>query len=120
MLAALALDVAAAGSWVASAPPVRVSMVERESLSAPLLPPSALREGKIHSLVWRFKVSPGAALRARICQAEHCITAEQMRGRSQAMAGLPATQPLHFQFSLLPQQTRAVVVGELQLIVNYQ
>lgn len=108
----------AAGSWVATAPLLRVSMVERESLSAPLLPPASVPEGEIHSVIWRFDAPPGAALKGRLCQADNCVEVATMRGRSRALAGLPATQPLRFHFSLVQQQ-QAVVVRGIQLIVNY-
>ncbi|MEA3639777.1 MAG: flagellar protein FlhE [Lamprobacter sp.] len=110
----------AAGSWVATAPPLRVSMAERESLSAPLQPPASVPEGEIHSLTWRFTAPPGARLRGRLCQADRCVAVDSMRGSSTALAGYPATLPLRFHFALAPQQQQAVVVGGMQLIVNYQ
>ncbi len=116
----IAAPVTAAGSWVASAPPLRVIMAERESRSAPLQPPASVTDAKIVSLGWRFKAPPGADLRGRICQAETCVAINAMRGRSQALVGLPATKPLRFHFSLAPGQRQAVVVQGLQLIVNYQ
>ncbi|NEX16957.1 MAG: flagellar FlhE [Halochromatium sp.] len=110
---------AAAGSWVASAPSLRVTMAERETLSAPLKPPAGLSAGEIYSVAWRFEVPPGNRLRGRLCQANTCVVMEQMRGQSRALAGLPATGPLRFHFSLAPDQPQAVVVRGLQLIVNY-
>ena len=94
-------------------------MAERESRSAPLQPPASVNKGEITSLVWRFAAPPGAKVRGRLCQGETCVAMASMRGRSRALAGLPATQPLRFHFSLAPGQQRAVVVRGLQLIVNY-
>jgi|GEM_PF-486966 len=110
---------AAAGSWVASAPSLRVTTAERESLSAPLKPPPGLNAGEIYSVAWRFEAPPGSRLRGRLCQANTCVVLEQMRGQSRALAGLPATGPLRFHFSLAPNQPQAVVLRGLQLIVNY-
>lgn len=115
----IAEPAAAAGSWVATAPPLRVIMAERESRSAPLRPPASVSNGEIVSLVWRFEAPPGADLRGRLCQAETCVEITRMRGHSRGLAGLPATQPLWFHFSLAPGQRQAVVVRGLQLIVNY-
>ncbi|MCF7977283.1 MAG: flagellar protein FlhE [Chromatiaceae bacterium] len=113
------LSAFAAGSWVATAPALRVSMAERESLSAPLLPPASVRAGEIHSVIWRFEAPPGATLKGRLCQADDCVAVATMRGRSRALAGLPATRPLRFHFSLDQPQQQAVVVRGIQLIVNY-
>jgi len=112
---------AAAGSWVANAPSVRVVMAERESLSSPLRPPpGSVHEGEIHSIVWRFVQPPGSALNARLCHAHRCMPLSAARGQSQALAGLPADAALRFHFSLLPGQRRAVRVEGLQVIVNYR
>jgi flagellar protein FlhE len=113
------VSAAAPGSWVATAPPLRVSMAERESLSAPLLPPASLTSGEIHSVIWRFDAPAGADLSGRLCQAATCVAVGRMRGRSQAFAGLPATLPLRFHFSLASDKQRAVVVQGIQLIVNF-
>lgn len=117
----IAEQAAAAGSWVASAPSVRVTMAERESLSAPLLPPASLgeAEAEIQSVVWRFNAPPGASLKGRLCQADACIAVDQMRGRSDALAGRSAKMPLRFHFSLATDRQQAVVVRGLQIIVNY-
>ncbi|MBK5929729.1 hypothetical protein CCR82_04060 [Halochromatium salexigens] len=120
-LAAAPLLAAAAGSWVAQAPSLRVIMAERESLSQPLLPPpGSTHEGEIHSVGWRFEQPPGSALSARLCQANRCMTLPSARGQSQALAGLPADEALRFHFALMPGQRRAVRVQGLQVIVNYQ
>ncbi len=118
-LSLVAVPAAAAGSWVATAPPLRVIMAERESHSALLQPPASVTKGEIISLVWRFEAPPGADLRGRLCQADTCVEIAGMRGRSRGLSGLPATRPLRFQFSLAPGQRQAVVVRRLQLIVNY-
>lgn len=112
---------AAAGSWVANAPSLRVILAERESLSRPLLPPGdGVHAGVIHSIVWRFEQPPGSALNARLCQAQRCMPLPSARGQSQALAGLPADAALRFHFSLMPGQRQAVRVQGLQVIVNYR
>jgi flagellar protein FlhE len=126
LLALAALQVwapalAAAGSWVASAPSLQVVLAERESYSRPLRPPGdGVHAGVIHSIVWRFEQPPGSALNARLCQAQHCMALPSARGQSRALAGLPADAALRFQFSLRPGQRRAVRVQGLQVIVNYR
>ncbi|MFP4061287.1 MAG: flagellar protein FlhE [Halochromatium sp.] len=112
---------AAAGSWVANAPSLMVSMAERESLSRPLrAPPGSAPTGAIDSIAWRFEQPPGSRLNARLCQANRCMPLAGARGQSQALAGLPADEALRFHFSLGPGQRRAVRVQGLQVIVNYQ
>ncbi|PXX96420.1 flagellar protein FlhE [Halomonas sp. LBP4] len=110
----------AAGSWVATAPGVRVALVEREVASATLPPPAAVSGGTIDSVGWRFRLPPGASVQARLCHAEGCMALGAAQGRSRALAGLPADAPLHFRFALAPVQRQAVAVQGLQVIVNYR
>ncbi|HSP56854.1 MAG TPA: flagellar protein FlhE [Halomonas sp.] len=110
----------AAGSWVATAPTMRVAMVDRESVSRPLSPPGASAAGEITSVVWRYRLPPGAALRGRLCHPGGCVPLVSPRGNSQGLAGLPANLPLRFHFALAPEHPQAVAVQGLQVIVNYQ
>lgn len=110
----------AAGSWVGTAPGVRVALAEREVASSPLVPPAGLSGGTIDTVGWRFRLPPGVAVRARLCHAEGCMALETVQGSSRALAGLPADRPLHFRFALAPGQRQAVAVQGLQVIVNYR
>jgi flagellar protein FlhE len=109
------------GSWVATAPQVRVVMSARESLSHRLTPPAPVPAGsRIHSVSWRCEAPLGRRVRGRLCHQEACLRLSGARGRSLALAGLPADKPLHFRFALAPGLSQAVVVKGLQVIVNYQ
>lgn len=121
-LLALVLPVLAlaAGSWVATAPTMRVAMVDRESVSQPLSPPGASAAGEITSVVWRYRLPPGTTLRGRLCHPGGCVPLVSPRGNSQRLAGLPANLPLRFHFALAPDTPRAVAVQGLQVIVNYR
>ncbi|QJQ94406.1 MULTISPECIES: flagellar protein FlhE [Halomonadaceae] len=116
------LGVMASGSWVVSAPSVRVAMAERETHSAPMQfsDGSAVSRGaRIHSVSWQYRLPPGTQVRAWLCQENDCITLNQARGSSLALAGRSATRPMHFRFALPQGQKKMVEVRELQLIVNY-
>lgn len=121
-LVALVLPVLAlaAGSWVATAPTMRVAMVDRESVSRSLSPPGASVAGEITSVVWRYRVPPGTALRGRLCHPGRCVPLVAPRGNSEGLAGLPANQPLRFHFALASGHPQAVTVQGLQVIVNYR
>jgi flagellar protein FlhE len=109
------------GSWVATAPALRVVMAERESLSRPLRPPQQVpAEAEIETVLWRFEQPSDANLRGHLCQGSRCIDLPQMRGRSRGLAGLSAAAPLRFHFSLDRGQQRAALVRGLQIIVNYR
>jgi len=125
----------AAGSWVATAPAVRAVMVEREVASAPLTAPDTLAAAgspaagspaagtpaeRIESVVWQYRTAPGQAVHARLCHADGCLPLPGGHGTSRALAGLPVGTPLHFRFSLAPEQRGAVTVQGLQVIVNYR
>jgi flagellar protein FlhE len=109
------------GSWVASAPPLRVIAGDRETVSDPLSPPIEVPNGSlIREVMWRIRAPVGLTVQARLCQAGDCILLPTARGRSPGLMGLPADQPLRFRFSLRPGQRRAVLVQGLQVIVNYE
>lgn len=107
------------GSWVAEAPGVRVSLADRETASATLTPPGAVPPGaRIQSVAWRYRLPPGAAVRARVCHPAGCRRLATPRGTTRALAGLDASVPLQFRFRLPPGETPLRVEG-LQLIVNH-
>lgn len=110
----------AAGSWVATAPEVRVAMAGRETISLPLAPPGTLPGGEIDTLIWEFRLPPGDRVDARLCHPGGCQSLESSRGTGRDLAGLPAGGPLHFRFSLVAGQRQAVVVQGLKVIVNYR
>lgn len=111
---------AAAGSWVATAPGVRVAMATREVTSAPLVAPGGLATERIETLTWRYRLAPGQAVRARLCHANGCLPLSGSRGSSRALAGLSGSTTLHFRFALAPGQGKATTVQGLQVIVNYR
>lgn len=112
----------AGGSWVATAPSLRVVMVDRTSSSAPLLPPSPeLAHGQVMGRIgWQFQPSAGSEVNAWLCHPEDCVRLPGVRGQTEAMAGMPADTPLHFQFSLQDRRQRAATLRGLQVIVNHE
>ncbi len=118
LLVLLAQGVQAAGSWVAEAPALRAAVVGRETASEALSPPAGT-EGRIREVRWRFETPSGQAWHGRLCHPAGCVALPARRGRSEALAGLPAEAPLRFRFSPITGQAPLVVEG-LQVIVNYR
>lgn len=111
---------ASSGSWVDSAPMVRVAMAGREVASAPLTPPDGQAEGEIGTVTWQYQAPPGETVSARLCHAEGCVPLAARRGTTGDFAGMPADTPLRFRFALAAGQGQAVDVQGLQVIVNYR
>ncbi|WP_189465702.1 flagellar protein FlhE [Litchfieldella qijiaojingensis] len=111
---------AASGSWVASAPSLRVAVPEREVGSQAMSATSSLpAQSRITSVRWRFDAPPGHPLRAWLCHPVRCIPLSSASGHSLALADLPASMPLNFRFRL-PRGTRPLEVKGLQVIVDYR
>ncbi|WP_081645761.1 flagellar protein FlhE [Litchfieldella anticariensis] len=122
ILCLLAVGVAwgASGSWVATAPGVRVAIPEREVHSQSLSTPSSLpSQMLISKLRWRFDSPLGQSIQAWLCHPRRCIPLSSPSGQSRMLAGLSASAPLYFQFRL-PRGGQAVEVTGLQVIVDYQ
>ncbi|MDR5866894.1 flagellar protein FlhE [Halomonas koreensis] len=114
----LAAPASASGSWAAEAPGVRAAVAGRETPSRALTPPPAAAGGRVVEVRWRYRVPAGAALRARLCHPAGCVTLPARRGRTRALAGLPAGEALRFRFA--PDGAGPVRVQGLQVIVNYR
>ena len=75
LLALAAGELQAAGSWVAEAPGLAVSLAGRETASAARqaggTPPE---DATITSVAWRYRTPPGRDLRARLCHPAGCVT----------------------------------------------
>lgn len=112
----------AAGSWVATAPAVRAVSVQRPMLSEPMSPASpAFGQGQvIRQVGWRYQVPQGVAVNAWLCHPGACVALSGARGQTRALAGLPASTPLHFQFALGDRRQRSVMLQGLQVIVNHE
>lgn len=112
----------AAGSWVATAPAVHVSMVDRPARSADLIAPAPeLAHGQqIGRLSWQYRLPPGEDVQAWLCHPGRCVSLPGQRGQTEALAGLPADAPLHFRFALLDRRQRAITLQGLQVIVNHR
>ncbi|SFT56600.1 flagellar protein FlhE [Halomonas saccharevitans] len=120
LLAVASTELQAAGSWIAEAPALRVSVIGRDTVSAALRPGGMTAEGEaITSITWRYRLPPGRALNARLCHPAGCVALPAMRGTTRALAGLPADAPLAFHFSL-PRGEDPIRVGGLQVIVNHR
>lgn len=114
-----AADAVAPGSWQGRAPALTVARSDRRSCSQPMVPPALAAGRRLASLGWQFSVSGGAPLRAWLCHPQQCIALPAGRGRSSALAGLDAGQPL--QLCFLPHAAAgARQVGDLQLLVDYR
>ncbi|WP_404298338.1 flagellar protein FlhE [Halomonas sp.] len=116
----LATSVLAAGSWVGQVGPVRALMPERGMASTPMAPPPAVSAGVIEEVRWRYRVPAGQSVIGWLCYPGGCASLDSAAGINRALAGLPATTPLHFRFALAPGQRAAVQVSDLQVIVNYR
>ncbi|WP_081948782.1 flagellar protein FlhE [Litchfieldella xinjiangensis] len=111
---------AAQGSWVASAPGVRVAVPERETRSSPLAAGVSLAsDARIERVRWRFDAPSMQPVGVWLCHPSRCIPLSQSFGESAALAGLPASVPLHFVFRL-PRGGRAVQINGLQVITDYR
>lgn len=118
---ALSQPTEAAGSWVAEVQGVRVTMAEREVRSAPLLAPAAVPgDATLAEVSWQYRVAPGEAVRAWLCQGENCTALSGERGSTRAFSGGRVHDPLHFRFALRPGHKRMVQVQGLQLIAHYR
>ena len=118
---ALSQPTEAAGSWVAEVQGVRVTMAEREVRSAPLVAPTAVPgDATLAEVSWRYRLPPGEAVRAWLCQGEACTALSGERGTTRAFSGGRVHEPLHFRFALRPGHKRMIQVQGLQLIANYR
>ncbi|SDY01740.1 flagellar protein FlhE [Aidingimonas halophila] len=109
-----------AGSWVAEPASVRVAIEGRDTTSERMSPPSSVGEdSRLQTVRWRFDVPAKARVEAWICHRAKCIPLSSSRGKSQALAGVPASTPLWFQFRL-PSDQRALTVQGLQVIAEYR
>lgn len=110
----------AAGSWMDREARLRVSLVDRETVGAPLTAGGQAATGRVIDEVrWRFRLPPGSAVTVRLCHPEGCVPLSGQRGMTRALAGLAADDPLRFRFALKAGQSPLTVEG-LQVIVNYR
>ncbi|WP_192036538.1 flagellar protein FlhE [Halomonas sp. YLGW01] len=118
----MASSIQAAGSWVASAPPLTVAVPGRVASSGVLLPADPARVGGqgIAAVSWRFRLPAGRALEARLCQADRCLMLATSRGRRTAPQAWRADAPLRFRFRLPEGERRALRVEDLQVIVEHR
>ena len=113
-------DLQAAGSWVAAAPPVRVGLADRETLSEPLGPVgSGADNGVIRTVKWRYRQPVGSELSVKLCHPQGCVPLPAMRGSSRAFEGLAADAAMQLHLSLARGQDPVSVKG-IQVIVNYR
>ncbi|WP_425194461.1 flagellar protein FlhE [Halomonas sp. GXIMD04776] len=112
------------GSWVGTAPSVRLFTPGRPVQSVSITPSSPLSsDARIRSISWRFAPPVDQPrLEAWLCQHKRCFSLSMARGTSQALAGLDANQALFFVFRL-PEDARASKpfrVQGLRVIVDYR
>ena len=113
------LAVAAPGSWTAEAPAVRVAGPDRDYHSRALTPPPLAERATPTRVSWRFRVPAGAAPRAWLCQAGHCLALGGPRGRAPAPAAWRGDRPLRFRFRLAAGARQPLRVAALRLTVAY-
>ncbi len=112
------------GGWEAKG--VMLSVGQRGSVksSAPMRPLSPLTSGaRVTSIVWRIEAQrplPAGAMMA-ICLSGKCIIVDGLSGRSDALAGAPADNPLTLQVkvngsgALYPP----ILLIRYQILINY-
>ncbi|WP_089656862.1 flagellar protein FlhE [Franzmannia pantelleriensis] len=115
---ALAEPPGVSGSWIAQAESVRVAVPGRDRYSQ-ALGAAAPAGAQVASVSWQYTTPPGAQVTAWLCHPQRCQQLAGHRGRSEALAGLSATEPLHFRFRL-GQGARPVQVSGLQVIVDHR
>ncbi|WP_355660794.1 flagellar protein FlhE [Halomonas salifodinae] len=117
----LAGQAVAAGSWIAEPPPLRLSVVGRDTVSAPIQAPPGVASGaEITRVRWRLESPVGAFPPLRLCQAERCMPLTGPRGISEGLAGAPADRPLRLHGRLPEGQRGALSLGGIQLIIDYR
>ncbi|SDS02358.1 flagellar protein FlhE [Pseudomonas oryzae] len=109
----------APGSWQGRAPALLVARSDQRVCSEPLPPPPLASGQRLASLAWQFSVPAGAPLRAWLCHPQQCLALPASRGRSRALGGLDAGQPLQLCF-LLDAGGRPQRVADLQVLVEYR
>jgi len=117
----LSAGAAVQGSWSATAAPLRVSLAGRIYRSAPLTAPGSQRieDHVLVSVAWRYRISPATALDSWLCSGERCVALAGQRGRSQALAGMSASEVLTLRFALPAGEKQAVVVEAIQVLVDF-
>ncbi|MFB8828949.1 flagellar protein FlhE [Azotobacter sp. CWF10] len=85
----------------------------------PLQPPALAQGQRLAEVRWRFVLAAGAPVQAWLCHPQRCIELPSSRGRSSALAGLDAGQPLQFRFRLASRAEPQPVEG-IELIVEYR
>ncbi|HET7313508.1 flagellar protein FlhE [Salinisphaera sp.] len=125
-LVGVAVEAAAAGSWVADASLPVVRQRGRRYVSPKLAPrPTTPTAGHgITRVHWRYGYNrPGDPHRmARLCAAGRCVDATRARGWSDAFAGLPVTTPFRLVLRM-PGTGRVTPVlrgGHVQLVVDFE
>lgn len=111
--------VPAPGSWQAQAPALYVARSDQRTCSEPLQPPPLAQGRRLASIAWQFAAPPAAPLRAWLCQGAQCVALPGPRGRSHALAGLDAGQPLRLCF-LRERPGAVLAVRGLQVLVEYR
>ncbi|WP_254797418.1 flagellar protein FlhE [Geopseudomonas aromaticivorans] len=109
----------ASGSWQGRAPALLVARSDRATCAQPLTPPVLARGRQLASLHWQFSSPPDAPLLAWLCHPQHCTALSGNRGRTRALAGLDAGQPLQLCFRL-PAAGPGLRLADLQLLVEYR
>ncbi|WP_168709063.1 flagellar protein FlhE [Onishia niordana] len=126
LFAAILLGIApvclSAGSWVANAPAVNVAVPGRVTNSEALkaIQSARLAGRQVRDVSWQFRLPPGKAVRAWLCQGSVCMQLTTQNGRRNAPASWQAGGAIHFRFLLPNGKRRAVRVDNLQIIVNYR
>lgn len=119
-LALAATQAAAAGSWVADAPPMRIAPADHATVSDPIGPVGERPGGTvIGQIKWRYRHAPGADPAVRLCHPRRCVALPAMRGRTGALDGLAADTPLRLH-GWVPPTAAPVRIEAIQVIVDYR
>jgi len=112
---------AAAGSWSAELPGVRVAAADRLYLSEPVSAPDSapVEHGWVSRVSWAFELAPDRRVDAWLCRGERCIALRGRRGASTALAGAAAGGSFRFRFALPAGERRALVIRGLRMGVEY-
>ncbi|MEA9392611.1 flagellar protein FlhE [Acerihabitans sp. TG2] len=116
--------VLADGGWEAMGHMLRVSRRGSIITSEPMRPADALTSGaQVTSIIWRIEnqqpLPPGASM--AICLSGKCVVLHGLAGRSDALAGLPADNPLTLQINVNGRGAiyPPILLTRYQVLVNY-
>lgn len=113
------------GGWVAEGHMLPLTQGGYAISSRPIRPVKPLPAGaRVTSLYWRIKTAHALpkGISLSICMPAKCVVLDGLAGRNEALAGMPADNPILLMLKMAGRSAIAppVVVTSFQLQVNYR